>query len=349
MAAPVESLSKSPHFYKIYGLRVKSNIRIPGFPSGACTRNPDVLVDLTRCGSVIQAKPEDWQSWFVNKTGGDEGSPVVEVLRSRVSGNVLFRYDDRTEFEIRQDGRQIIGHWPRSRSLSDIAFYLAGPILGLVLRLRGAVCLHGCSMVAEGGAIAIVGPAGSGKSTTAAALALRGFPLLSENNLALSEGESRFHVCPGYPRVNLWPDSVRFLFGSEEALPRVSPPWDKRRLEANKHGCRFQDEPAPLRAIYLFGNRTDQDAAPFVESLSPGDAVVALVSNTYMNYLPEISWRRRELIVLGRLAASVPVRRISPHVDPSRLDRLCDLLINDVAKAQRGAGCSTEEVQHSHV
>ena len=50
-----------------------------------------------------------------------------------------------------------------------------GPVFAFVLRLRGAVTFH-ASAVRIGDAVAFLGPQGAGKSTTAAALALRGCP-----------------------------------------------------------------------------------------------------------------------------------------------------------------------------
>jgi hypothetical protein len=41
--------------------------------------------------------------------------------------------------------------------------------------------------------------------------------------------------------------------------------------------------------------------------------------------------RAREFAVLGRLATTVPIRRIHPHKDPSRLEELCAVIREDFA------------------
>src|SRR5690348_16585408 len=102
--------------------------------------------------------------------------------------------------------------------------------MGFVLRLRGALCLHASSVAVGDSAVALVGLPGAGKSTTAAAFACAGFSVLSDDVVALADEGPQFYVHPGYPRVNLWPDSVQELFGSEDALPRITPTWDKRYL-----------------------------------------------------------------------------------------------------------------------
>jgi hypothetical protein len=49
---------------------------------------------------------------------------------------------------------------------------------------------------------------GAGKSMTAAGFVKLGYPLLTDDVAALSVACGRFHVSPGYPRLNLWSDAV---------------------------------------------------------------------------------------------------------------------------------------------
>jgi hypothetical protein len=56
---------------------------------------------------------------------------------------------------------------------------------------------------------------------------------------------------------------------------------------------------------------------------------MALVANTYTNYLLDRDRRAAEFAALGRLLARVPVRRVVPHVDAARLPRLCDIILAD--------------------
>ena len=71
----------------------------------------------------------------------------------------------------------------------------------------------------------------SRKSTLAAALATRGCAVISDDVVALSRIADEYVVHPGPPRIRLWPDSVRALYGSTDALPRLTPAWDKRFLD----------------------------------------------------------------------------------------------------------------------
>jgi hypothetical protein len=190
-------------------------------------------------------------------------------------------------------------------------------------------------------AIALLGPAGAGKSTTAAAFAQLGFPVLSDDVVPLAEDAHRFLVLPAYPHLRLWPDSVDSLFGSVEALPRLTPTWDKRYLDLLGNGSSFQRERLPLGAIYFLGERSVEPRAPYVESLSPRDAVMTLVANTYVNYLLDRDMRAREFDMLSRVVQRIPIRRVRPHAETAALHRLCQVITDDFRalaspSAQRG-------------
>ena len=83
--------------------------------------------------------------------------------------------------------------------------------MGFLLRKRHVTSLHASCVEICGQGVAFSGDAGFGKSTTAAALALRGYPVLSEDIVPLKLQEEDIRAVPGYPRICLWPDSVANL------------------------------------------------------------------------------------------------------------------------------------------
>lgn len=204
--------------------------------------------------------------------------------------------------------------------------------MGFVLRRRGLTALHASAVVATGRVIAFCGQSETGKSTTAAALALRGAAVLSDDIAALREENSVFLVEPGYPRVCLWPDMVGDLLGVPDALPRLTPNWEKCFLALDNRQARFEDEPRPLGIVYLLAPRSMEASAPRVEEVAVREAVMELVRNTYMNWLLDRDQRAAEFDTLARLATQIPLRRIVPHSDPARLDALCDLILADAER-----------------
>src|SRR4029077_52896 len=96
------------------------------------------------------------------------------------------------EFAIDAGGKRIEVRWADSTTLENARSYLLGPVLGFLLRLRGVTCLHASAVAVDDFAVAIAGPPGSGKCTTAAAFARRGHAVLSDDVVPLLERGDSF-------------------------------------------------------------------------------------------------------------------------------------------------------------
>jgi hypothetical protein len=208
---------------------------------------------------------------------------------------------------------------------------LLGPMMGFLLRRRQVTCLHSSCVEFHGQAICFCGEAGFGKSTTAAALALRGLPVVAEDIVPLEEtGEGeQFIAVPGYPRVCLWPESVQMLLGRDDALPLITDGWEKRYLALDGERAKFAEQKLPVALVYVFGPRVSEAGAPRIEKLGAQEAVLELVRNTYMNWLLDRHQRAVEFDILCRLVKRVSVRRIVPHAQPEKIKELCDLILRD--------------------
>jgi hypothetical protein len=267
--------------------------------------------------------------------------PVLTVNKLAGGAYFGFAYRDGARFAVERKGREVWADWPDDYAFEDAATYLMGPILGFVLRLHGVTPLHASAVAIDNHAVALVGSPGAGKSTTAGAFARLGYPVLADDIAALADRQQSFLVQPGYPRVNLWPDSTQVLFGSGDALPCVTPTWEKRFLALDREGYRFETRPSPLAAIYILGERGPSLADPIFEELAGWPALQALVGNTYVNYLLDRDMRQREFDVLSRLVKRVPIRRVRPAADSSRLFHLCEAIAADVQTLAASAPVAT--------
>ena len=271
------------------------------------------------------------------------GNPGVCFLRGPDGSYFRIVYGDGAEFLVNRTGSEIWSIWTGNLTIKDSFVYLFGPIVGFVLRIRGLISLHASAVSIDSRAVAIVGSAGAGKSTTAASFALLGYPVLSDDVLPLLDHGDFFSVQSGYPCVCLWPESVESLYGSSDSLPRLTPTWDKRYLALGKDGHRFQRDPMPLAAIYVLGNRETQPGRPFAEPVTGADALLPLVCNTYMNYLLDSAGQAREFELLGRIAGAVPIRKVQPHSDPAYLNKLCEVIVADfrsLKSPEKGSGAT---------
>jgi hypothetical protein len=320
--------------YRIYGLDLFSDFPIPGLHeehdgSGSVALSvelsgePQWVRDGLRLPSVIlqslPAIPETQDPAF--------------VLMSFGEGRFFqLAYSDGACFFVNDAASRIWGTAGESLTIEDLSTYFLGPIMGFILRKRGTMALHASAVCIDDKAVVLTGEAGAGKSTTAAALALRGVSVLCEDIAAVEENGVDFNIERGYPRVCLWPSSVEMLMGRADALPRLTPNWDKCYLTLEGATARFDERKRSLGAIYILAARATAADAPRIEDVSNREVLLELVQNTYMNWLLDRRQRAAEFELLAQLVSRVPVRRIVPHRDPARLGALCDLIVADARR-----------------
>lgn len=330
------------HFCVAYALVIRVERCIPGTFPLCSSSNADVWVWLDKMPDWREEALQSAQVCYATPYEDDAGEPVMQAWDLADGRYLRLLYADSTEFILNRRGTELWVTWPSSQTLEDMATYLLGPVLGLVLRLRGVTCLHASAVVVDGKAVALVGASGAGKSTTAAAFAKAGYKVLADDIVALDERSGAFWVRPAYPRIRLWDSSVEALYGSKEVLPLLTPTWDKRYLDLLNGSQRFQSEPLPLAAVYLLDERSAESNAPFIEALPDNQKVMTLVANTYANYLLDKSMRAAEFASLGRLCQQIPFRKVTPHADAKFLPELCRVIAEDVhAQCSHDLVCTT--------
>jgi hypothetical protein len=324
------------YFYSAFGLKLASATPIPGLNLLPAENAADLSVFLgTTLAAFPSLDPTSWNSFYISPYIGQFGIPILEVWRHISTGQFHWRYDDGTEFFIDSAATTVLSCWPAALSLEDSAAYLLGPVMGFLLHRRGCLCLHASAVAIEGTAIGILGPAGAGKSTTAAGFARLGYPIISDDIVVLEPAASAFMVQPGYPRLCLCPDAVDTLYGSSDALPLISPNWEKRYLDLAGPGHIFQASALPLAAIYRLDDRSAAGSHLKFRDCTPIEALLDLLGNTYVNYLLEPDQRASEFALLGRLAAQIPLRRVTLPEDHSRLAALCRTVAEDFLAVTR--------------
>jgi len=309
----------------MYGLGIVANEIIPGVPA-APIASDDVRITFSSLPSWLYEVSTNQVETYVADYNDECGNPVLRMFSVLEGKYFRFSYADETEFLVDQAGTEIWAKWAAPLTLEDTATYLLGPVMGFVMLLRGVVCLHASAIAVGDKAIALLGPAGSGKSTTAAAFSDRGYSVLAEDVVTLDDRGNHFLVRPGYPCIRLWPASVKALYGSESHLPKLTPNWDKCYLDLKEQ---FHTDPLPLAAIYQLGERRQDTKAPFVDSLDRSEGLLSLIANTYATKLMDKQMRAREFELLTRVLNNVPLRRVTPHADPARIPDLCDTILND--------------------
>ena len=316
--------------YSVCGLRVRATRPLPGLAPADGNGRWDVVIRVGALPPEADRGPAGGPPLYASTDRDEAGRPLLSVRRLAGAAGFLLQYADGTAFVVDRAGEHVWLRWPAPWTLDDAATYLVGPVLAFVLRRRGVTCLHASAVALGERAVALVGPPGAGKSTLAAVFSRCGHATLADDVVALRRCGDTFLVQPGPTRIRLWPESVAALYGSPDALPRLTPTWDKRFVDLVTHGG-YGPRPLPLAAVYLLTDRDRAAALPCVERLSSVESVMALVANTSTNYLLDDALRAQEFAFLGDLVSAVPVRRLVSDDDPAVVPALCAMVAEDVA------------------
>jgi hypothetical protein len=322
---------KHVYNYIAYGLLISSNQPIAGLMlASSLINSPDVQIKLGSLPSR-HSSSSGHTLRYASSYPGETGEPDLQIWDVDNGEFLRLRYSDSVEFWLDRNLATLWAQWPAASSLENTLSYLVGPILGLLLRLRGSVCLHASAVSIKDHAVVFVGSEGAGKSTTAAAFATQGHPVLSDDIVGLIERGAEFQILPAYPRINLWPDSVKLLYGSPDALPQIMPDWDKRCLKLGEaEGTKFEERPLPLGAIYVLGESAS-GSDEFVEIISRKTALMMLVENTYATNFLDAKQRAKEFEVLTRVVATVPVRKINRGTEGAGVEEFCGAIQRNFA------------------
>ena len=318
--------------YSVFGLLLRSNLPIPELaPAPGTSSDPVVNIHMNESPPADSSGLQilTYTSQYTDPTG----QPALRIWKTADGQFLHLWYFDGTQFWMDRGGTELWAQWPDNLTIEDTATYLLGPVLGLLLRLRGVSCLHASAISIGGRAIAFVGSEGAGKSTTAAMFAQMDCPVLSDDVVALTERQGAYYVFPAYPYLSLWADSVTIVYGPEKKLPSFSANWDKRMLSLSANNLKFERKPIALAALFILGERDSLANSPRVEPLTPKEGLLSLVANSYATNLLDQDMRAAEFEFLGRMVRSVRVQRLIVHQDSTWVDRLRDVVLRSLDMA----------------
>ncbi|WP_338552642.1 aldolase [Paenibacillus sp. KS-LC4] len=280
-------LMKKTAIYDAFGLRIRSEIELPELLAAASSEAfSDVEIEL--------AKPEfTWPNWEQTQD------------HYFVHGAKLFFYIHEVASFCIQEGKRITVAPCENMDEGKLRLYLLGTCIGALLLQRKQLPLHGSAIAIDGKAYAFVGDSGAGKSTLAAAFIDRGYPLLSDDVIALKEPESgaagASMVMPSYPQQKLWQQSVEQLGRKSQLYKPLAYSVDKFAIPLYS---RFLSYPLPLAAVFEL-SRTEANAVSLSQLHSLAKLPV-LLNHTFRHFLiAPLKLQNWHFAAAVRLAASV--------------------------------------------
>jgi hypothetical protein len=292
--------------YTAYGLGIHSEVPLPHLMLGAKTQ--DIIIHkgtINRTESAIARKDE-----FVLRA-----NPKEVCFHQRHVGTCLVR-----------EGREIIVDIDAGADDRFLPPFLLVVPLAMLLHQRGLLIFHASAIAINGGVVAFLGKSGQGKSTTAGALHQLGYPIVTDDVLALDmSSPENITVLPSFPQLRLWPESVTSLGQAPETLPQVYPNSEKRFHHVSDG---FQKTPLPLKKIYVLEYGTQQQ----IEPLTPQSAFIEVTRQSYpIKELLEATGTGAAKFQLGaKLANTISVCRLKRPRCLSSLSDLARFIENDV-------------------
>jgi hypothetical protein len=236
-----------------------------------------------------------------------ETAPWVTALLP--DGSRYLRWTGAFDFLIAADGREIECHPLAPGSLKAFHTHL-GPSISFALINLGFEPLHSTTLVVDGGAVALMGDCGYGKSSLGASFVQAGYRMLTDDLLVVTGHASHFTAYPGAPRVKLYPAIAKIIFGNdvdglrlEHLTPKLIIPLDNGRA---------QRTPVPLKAIYML-TPPGARVAPRVtiRTLTQRRAFLELVRNTFNMSVSEPARLERQFAQAAQMAMNVPIKSLS--------------------------------------
>lgn len=299
-----------PTTYHAFGLNIQSEIELTNLPA---TDNPGEYPVYIRIG------------------------PVAEVLSDARTPNEYLQANEETLLLTLPGFGRISVHAGQEvrlaleNEIDPILLRAAAINLGLsaILHQRGALALHASGIATPGGAVLFCGNQRAGKSTLAAGLTQKGWPLLCDDKCAIIQQEDQVLAMPAFPQIKLWQDAIEQLsFGAKarEKLPEV----EKYNLGL---ASGFQKQPLPLRAIYLL-YPTEIETIVF-EPLAGMAKFQAIKQFNYGNYyLKGLGLQAAHFHLTSLIAGQVPITRIRRPRQVNQLEALINMLDNTFRETQ---------------
>ncbi|HIK29959.1 MAG TPA: serine kinase [Oscillatoriales cyanobacterium M59_W2019_021] len=285
--------------YKAYNLSIKSDFYFPELLDIENSASSDIEIRISFL-SISNSEIDNHPTSFLGKVDG--------------AGLFLIR-----------NGNEIIVDPEPGVEEALIRPLLLGPIMCILLRQRGMLVLHGSSVVIGDEAIAFIGHSGWGKSTLADSFHAKGYPLLTDDVMALRMDRTQPIVFPSFPQVKLWPDAAKSIGHDPSQLPFLNSQSEKL---AHKLTNGFVRDALPLKRLYVLGVGTHHE----IISLQPQQAFVELVRHSRtITLLNDSLFLGNHLQHCTKLIEQVPIALLNRCKSLAAIPELIELIENDIA------------------
>ena len=315
------SFAQSSEVYSLYGLSLRSAIPLPCPVADRELASADV--DLVEC-KPNEILEELGQERTLFREDGFWQCSLFE------DGSAHVVWKEHFEFRVSADAKQVL--WRKLQEVPNEVFvtYFLGQVLSYCLLARGIEPLHATAIVVDDQAIAFLGDSGYGKSTLAATFLQRGYPLLTDDVLALEFRDKRIWARPGIARVKLNPDSADALLCGSRAI-QMNSFTSKMIFPLNR--AQHLNRVVPLQALYVLPLKASRSRIK-VRRLAGRSAFFPIIQNTFNDTVLHPYRLKQQFVFADRLTRMVPINQLSYPRRMDVLPAIVDAVLADVSRSE---------------
>jgi hypothetical protein len=297
--APKPSAPTDVYYYRAFDMVIQSEFPLPELVP-TIPRMPDLTVRRRKVDRLVPTLP----TLRVTEFSADE-----HYLGFATIGKYLVRNGNTVDVELEPDFDP-----------DHMSFALLGPVMAVVVHLRGNLVLHGSAMTVGTSSAIFLGDKGAGKSTIAGSMIAAGHQLLTDDVVAVDvDAEKGPLIHPGYPMIKLTDAALdTFQLSEVSLIPTVMEGYDKRRARIDGE---FSTKPTPVSRAFVLA----RGEAAAIEPLSPLEGFQALLRYSYMVRFGEEAVHgeiaAQHMRQCAKLASAIQIARL---VTPDSLERLSD-------------------------
>jgi len=266
-------------------------------------RVPDRCEKLANDANLPYSLYRDGRRWVVDF--GAHGSTALDLQRREVTVYVVN---------------------PRRLPPDTLASFVRLAVIEL-LRLDGLYAVHAAVLAKARRCVAIIGPSGRGKTTSAVALMRAGYRCLSDDSPLLRESGGRAEFLPFASRVSVTDRTISMF--EELTVAAASFRVDSRKRSFAPEDLYRTFPRAGARPVALLFPQIVDRSESRLEALAPARAFEELLPQTLLLLEREVAVD--QFAVLSRLVRNVPCYRLHFGGDVPNLPALVDPLLAGIA------------------
>jgi hypothetical protein len=287
--------------YRVCALKIESDLDLPELTAwvGPSESAAEVVIRLGELPSRLAAPDH-----------------VAPIFQTRGHAEYLLALPGNGRVLVR-GGTELTVDLEPTADPTDTRAILTSSILAVLWHQRGLLPLHASVVVTDGGALALAGPAASGKSTLAALLSAKGHGVVADDICVVEAHADRdITVLPVSPHLRLWRNTLDYLGMPAEGLVRMLSAKEQFLVDGHASDV---SEPQVLAAVVILSRRL---GGPLSIARHRGALAVGALRDVVHTRRPARALGRDPEIfaALTRLATNVAVWRLRVPDDPACLD-----------------------------